>query len=208
MSRFPDPRHAPTDDPLARGGDLEPDTLIDAYTHGIFPWPLSDGSLYWWSPDPRSIIPLDGVHISRSLRRTLRRDHLRHTTDVAFDKVVAACAARRRGGTWILPEMAEAYGELHRRGVAHSLEIWQDDRLVGGVYGVAAGGVFSGESMFHRVNDASKVALVRLTEHLRSTGFSLLDTQLWTPHLGSLGALEVDRSLFLDVLAKAPAGWW
>ena len=208
VSRFPTPRSAPADAPLAKGGDLTPETLVDAYTHGIFPWPLSDGSLYWWSPDPRSIIPLEGMHVSRSLGRRLRRGEFRFTRDTAFDGVVAGCADRPGDETWILPEMATAYGRLHRVGFAHSVEVWQDDRLVGGVYGVAVGGVFSGESMFHRVTDASKAALVHLVTHLRRCGFTLFDTQLWTPHLGSMGAVEIDRDLFLDVLASAPQASW
>lgn len=208
MSRFPDPHSAPADDPLARGGDLEPETLVDAYTHGIFPWPVADGSLYWWSPDPRCIIPLDGLHVSRSLRRRLRQGVFQHSRDQAFDAVVAACADRPGEGTWILPEMAAAYGRLHRLGWAHSVEVWHDGALVGGVYGVAVGGVFSGESMFHRATDASKVALVYLVQHLRTRGFSLFDTQVWTPHLDRMGAVTIDRALFLDLLQRAPAAVW
>lgn len=204
MSRFPDVRTAPADQPLARGGRLTPDTLLDAYAHGIFPWPMDDGALYWWSPDPRCIIPLGGLHVSRSLRRRLRRGDLHVTRDRAFDAVVAACADRPGEGTWILPEMATAYGRLHRLGTAHSLEVWQEERLVGGVYGVAVGGVFSGESMFHRVSDASKVALVHLEAHLQEAGFTLFDVQLWTPHLARMGAVELPRDVFLDTLAHAP----
>ena len=208
MSSFPDPRRAPGDGPLARGGHLGADLLVDAYAHGIFPWPLSDGSLYWWSPDPRAIIPLDGLHVSRSLRRTLRRGHLRHTVDRAFEEVVRACATRPGEGTWIIPEMITAYVELHRRGFAHSVEVWQGSRLVGGVYGVAVGGTFSGESMFHRVDDASKVALVHLVAHLRAGGFTLFDVQLLTPHLATLGAVAVERDTFLRLLHSAPAATW
>lgn len=208
MSRFPDPRSAPGDDPLAVGGDLRPATLLDAYAHGIFPWPVADGTLYWWSPDPRCIIPLTGLHVSRSLRRRLRRGDLTVTRDRAFAEVVAGCADRSGEGTWILPEMAAAYGRLHQLGVAHSVEVWQGDRLVGGLYGVATGGVFSGESMFHRVSDASKVALVHLVQHLRAAGFALFDVQLWTPHLDRMGAVLMPRDLFLDTLEQsAPASW-
>jgi leucyl/phenylalanyl-tRNA---protein transferase len=208
VSRFPDPRHAPGDAPLAVGGDLRPETLLDAYGQGIFPWPVADRLVYWWSPDPRGVIPVGGLHVSRSLQRTLRRGRFRHTIDRAFADVVAACADRPGEGTWILPEMADAYGRLHRLGVAHSVEVWDGSALVGGVYGVASGAVFSGESMFHRATDASKVALVRLMEHLGQGGFTLLDTQLHTAHLGSLGAVEMERRAFLDVLAHTPPGRW
>lgn len=208
MSRFPDPRSAPADEPLATGGDLQPATLLDAYTHGIFPWPMGDGTLYWWSPDPRCIIPLTGLHVSRTLRRRLRRGDLDVTRDRAFMEVVAGCADRPGEGTWILPEMAAAYERLHRLGVAHSVEVWQGDRLVGGVYGVATGGVFSGESMFHRIPDASKVALVGLVAHLREAGFALFDVQLWTPHLERMGAVRMPRDLFIETLRQAPPGAW
>lgn len=206
MSVFPDPRRAPADGPLARGGHLGPDVLVDAYTHGIFPWPLSDGSLYWWSPDPRAIIPLEGFHVSRSLRRTLRSGHLRHTVDRAFAQVVRACAVRPGEGTWLVPDMISAYTELHRRGIAHSVEVWQGGRLVGGVYGVAIGGTFSGESMFHRVDDASKVALFHLVGCLQAGRFSVLDVQMWTPHLASLGAVAIDRAVYLDLIRAVPPG--
>ena len=205
-SRFPDPRVAPPDEPLAVGGDLEPDTLREAYALGIFPWPVSDGSLWWWSPDPRGVILPGGLHVSRSLRRTLRRSGMTCSVDGAFDEVVAGCAHRPGEGTWITPGMQAAYGRLHRLGVAHSVEVWLGDRLVGGVYGVATGGVFSGESMFHLVDDASKVALVHLTDRLWAGGFALLDVQLWTPHLASLGATEMARGAFLTVLERATQG--
>lgn len=211
VSRFPDPRTAPAAAPLAVGGDLEPATLADAYRNGIFPWPSGHGAVLWWSPDPRAVLPLDGLHVSRSLRRTLRRGHLRCTVDAAFGPVVAGCADRPGEGTWITPAMARAYGRLHALGAAHSVEVWDGDGgLVGGVYGVAFGGLFAGESMFSRVPDASKVALVTLVAHLRTRGFALFDVQLPTPHLASLGAVAVPRSVFLDrllpdALARAPA---
>jgi leucyl/phenylalanyl-tRNA---protein transferase len=201
-SRFPDPRTAPGDAPLAVGGDLEPATLLDAYRHGIFPWPHDD-LLLWWSPDPRAVLPLDGLHISRSLRRTLRRGDWQCTADRAFADVVRACADRPGEGTWITPAMITAYRRLHDLGHAHSLEVWRDGQLVAGVYGVVVGTAFTGESMFHRVTDASKVALVNLVERLRAGGFTLFDVQLPTPHLASLGAVALPRDRFLDLLAAA-----
>jgi leucyl/phenylalanyl-tRNA--protein transferase len=205
-SRFPDPRAAPRDAPLAWGGDLEPATLLDAYAHGIFPWPTSDGTVYWWSPDPRAVLPLDGLHISRSLARTLRSGRLRCTLDQAFAAVVAGCADRPGEGTWITAGTAIAYEELHALGHAHSVEVWDAGRtLVGGLYGVALGGAFMGESMFHRVPDASKVALVHLADRLRGAGFTLLDAQVPTPHLERLGARTVRRSEYLRRLAAAMA---
>lgn len=208
-SRFPDPRTGPTDAPLAWGGDLEPVTLLDAYRHGIFPWP-DDGTLYWWSPDPRAVLPLDGLHVSRSLRRSVGSGRFRCTVDTAFAEVVAACAERPAdgtgdGGTWIIPPLRAAYDALHALGVAHSVETWdaRTGALVGGLYGIALGGAFTGESMFHRATDASKVALVHLVAHLRARGFTLLDAQLATPHLATLGADTLRRGDFLDRLAQA-----
>lgn len=204
MSRFPDPRTGAADAPLAWGGDLEPETLLDAYAQGIFPWPAADGTLFWWSPDPRAVIPLDGLHVSRSLRRTLRQGRFHTSLDEAFGEVVAACADRPGEGTWITPGMAAAYNRLHARGSAHSIEVWDHDgQLVGGVYGVVIGAAFMGESMFHRTTDASKVGLVHLVEHLHERGFALFDAQLPTPHLARMGAVEVRRAAFLDLLAEA-----
>jgi leucyl/phenylalanyl-tRNA---protein transferase len=211
-TRFPDPRFGPGDGPLARGGDLQPGTLLDAYAHGIFPWPDRRGRLWWWSPDPRAVFPLQtGLRISRSLRRTLRSGRLRCTVDRDFAGVVSGCANRPGEGTWIIPAMQAAYLRLHELGVAHSVEVWDvDGRLVGGLYGVALNAAFMGESMFHRVSDASKVALVHLVERLRSWGFVLLDGQLPTPHLTSLGALEIRRDDYLERLESAlelPGRW-
>ncbi len=204
-SRFPDPRDCPGDAPLAWGGDLHPATLLDAYRHGIFPWPSGDGTVFWWSPDPRAVIPLDGLRVSRSLRRTLRGGRFRCTVDEAFPAVVAACANRPGEGTWITPGMRAAYRQLHDRGYAHSVETWDaaKGQLAGGLYGVTLGGAFMGESMFHRAADASKVALVALVQRLRDRGFVLLDVQVPTPHLRSLGAVEVGRGEFLRLLAVA-----
>jgi len=199
VSRFPDPARAPGDQPLAWGGDLRPETLADAYRHGIFPWPDSHEELWWWSPDPRAVIPLDGLVVSRSLRRSLQRYGC--TRDTAFDRVVAGCADRPGEGTWILPELRRSYSLLHAGGVTHSVEVWDaHGALVGGLFGAAVGGAFMGESMFSRARDASKVALVHLVAHLRERGFSLLDAQVPSPHLASLGAVALPRAQFLGRL--------
>ncbi|MCU1351098.1 MAG: leucyl/phenylalanyl-tRNA--protein transferase [Acidimicrobiales bacterium] len=187
------------------GADLEPGTLLQAYRNGIFPMPVAEGGqelLAWWSPDPRAVLPLDELRVSRSLRRSLARYEVRF--DTAFDAVVAACADPHRPGRWITPAIAEAYGRLHRMGWAHSAEAWTaDGHLVGGLYGVAIGGLFAGESMFHRERDASKVALVGLVDRLRRGGAILLDVQWTTEHLVSLGAVDVSRTQYLDLLATA-----
>lgn len=188
------------------GADLEPSTLLAAYRHGIFPMPLQRGGpMGWWSPDPRAIVPLDGLRISRSLRKSCRRFDVR--VDTAFADVIEACSDRRRPGGWITDEIRDAYVELHRLGWAHSVEAWSrdDDSLCGGLYGVAIGGLFAGESMFHRRTDASKVALVALVERLRDGCATLLDVQWVTPHLESLGAVEIPRSEYLDLLRDAVA---
>ena len=203
--RFPPAEAAGPDGIVAIGGDLEPGTLLAAYRSGLFPMPVPDGSrnlLAWWSPDPRAIIPLDGFHVSRSLRRSCRRFGVR--VDAAFDEVVAGCADPRRPGGWITAEVAEAYAELHGLGWAHSVEAWTPDgELAGGVYGVAIGGFFAGESMFHRRTDASKAALAALVEMLREQGATLFDVQWLTPHLQSLGAVEVPRAEYLTMLGRA-----
>jgi len=201
---MPDPRTALPNGLLAIGGDLEPGTVLAAYRAGIFPWPDPDERLLWWSPDPRAILPLDGFHESRSLRRTRRRAGFRVTFDHAYPRVVEGCADRSEG-TWITPAIIAAYVSLHRLGWAHSIEVWAGERLVGGVYGVAIGRFFAAESMFHREPDASKVALAELVEHLRRIGFRLLDVQLPTPHLASLGAVLISRDEYLRRLASAIA---
>jgi leucyl/phenylalanyl-tRNA--protein transferase len=211
MSRFPDPRSGPGDGPLAYGGDMQVATLREAYARGIFPWPGDSGTIWWWSPDPRAIIPIGGLHVSRSLRRTLRSGAFRCTSDTAFDAVVEACADRPGEGTWITSGMRAAYGRLHVAGGAHSVEVWDaSGALVGGLYGVASGRVFCGESMFHRVTDASKVAMVATMRILEHSGYDLLDVQLPTVHLRSMGALDLPRDVYLDVLAAGlgdPAEW-
>ena len=190
------------------GADLDPGTLLAAYRHGLFPMPVQGQAnqeiLGWWSPDPRGILPLDDLRISRSLRRSRQRFEVR--IDTAFEEVIAACAAPNRPGGWINADIQRSYTTLHRLGWAHSVEAWDRDAnsLVGGLYGVAIGGLFAGESMFHRAPDASKVALVGLVSVLSASGRDrLLDIQWATPHLRSLGAVEVDRGLYLDLLARA-----
>jgi leucyl/phenylalanyl-tRNA--protein transferase len=201
---FPPIDEARDDGLLAVGGRLDPQWLLDAYRHGIFPWPVGE-TLAWWSPDPRAIFELDGFHVSRRLARTCRSGQFQVTCNQNFAGVVAGCATaqHRRFATWITPELRTAYGHLHRLGHAHSVEVWSEGELAGGVYGVAIGGLFAGESMFHVVRDASKVALVWLVEHLRERGYLLFDIQQLTPHTASLGAIEIPRNEYLRRLAQA-----
>lgn len=207
--KFPPPSLAGQDGMVATGGDLEPATLISAYRHGLFPMPLGH-RLGWWSPDPRGVIPLDGLRVSRSLRRSLSRYDV--TVDLVFADVVALCGDPRRPHGWISPPILQAYVELHRLGYAHSVEVWDDDVLVGGLYGVATAGLFAGESMFHHATDASKVALLALVSVMGDEGMTLLDVQWATDHLQTLGAIEIPRVEYLDLLADAlgvePADRW
>ncbi len=201
---LPDPAEADEDGVVGIGADLAPGTLVDAYRRGIFPWPHPGVPLPWFSPDPRGILPFDGLRVSRTLRRTLRRSGWTATVDEAFVAVVDACGEDRgEVGTWITSHMARAYRRLHDLGWAHSVEVWDGDELVGGLYGVQVGGVFTGESMFHRADDASKVALVELVTRLRAAGGRFVDVQLTTEHLASMGAVEVPRDRFLSELAVA-----
>lgn len=198
---LPDPQTADEDGVVGVGADLAPPTLVDAYRRGIFPWPHPGVPLPWFSPDPRGVIDGVALHVSRRLRTRLRTCGWSATVDRAFDQVVAACADRDADtGTWITRELGRAYGRLHRLGWAHSVEIWEEDRLIGGLYGVQLGGVLTGESMFHRRSDASKVALVETMARLREAGGELLDVQILTPHLASMGAREVAREWFLTRL--------
>ena len=186
------------------GADLEPGTLLAAYRTGIFPMRLGlDGPVAWWSPDPRGVMPLDGMYVSRSLAKSARRFEVR--LDTAFEAVMRACADPARPHAWIDDSFVEAYVALHRLGWAHSVEVWQDEELVGGLYGVGIGGFFAGESMFHRVTDASKVAVLRTVEHLVSGGGALFDVQWLTPHLESLGAIEIPRRDYVRLVAAATA---
>lgn len=207
-SRFamPDPASAPPgEDLVAVGADLEPGTLLAAYRQGLFPMPVDPrrrrSGIAWYSPDPRGIIPLDGLRVTRSLRRSRRRYETR--VDTSFDDVVRACADPDRSGRWITEPIVDAYRTLHELGWAHSFETYHDGVLVGGLYGVRIAGLFAGESMFHRATDASKVALVELVDWLRATGGRLLDVQWSTPHLERLGAVAIPRSEYLRRLAEA-----
>jgi leucyl/phenylalanyl-tRNA---protein transferase len=187
------------------GADLAPATLVDAYRRGIFPWPHdSIDAVPWFCPPRRAILPFDRLRISRSLARTLRRSGYSSTVDESFEAVVEGCREPRAGedGTWISDDLAAAYLRLHRLGHAHSLDVWDDQRLVGGIYGVLVGGVFCGESMFHRESDASKVALADLVARLVEAGGGLLEVQHLTPHLKSLGAIEIERALYLGLLEE------
>jgi leucyl/phenylalanyl-tRNA--protein transferase len=200
---FPDPASAPAEGLVALGGDLAVETLVDAYRRGIFPWPHRGMPLPWFSPDPRGVIGAGAAHVSRSLRRRLAHCGWETTVDAAFDEVVRSCAERPRGeATWVTASMRAAYAALHRLGWAHSLEVWDGDELVGGIYGVRVGGCFTGESMFHRKTDASKVALVDLLDRLAEAGGAFLDVQIVTEHLRSMGAVEVSRQTFLERLAE------
>jgi leucyl/phenylalanyl-tRNA--protein transferase len=189
---------------LAAGGDLEPERLLNAYAQGIFPWYSQGQPILWWSPDPRSVLTPERLRVSRSLRRSVAKRGFEFRVNEAFDAVVSACAAPRSygDGTWITAEMALAYGRLHRLGWAHSFESWQGDTLVGGLYGVAIGGVFFGESMFTRASDASKVALVHAVAYLRAKGIDLIDCQVTSAHTASLGAVDIPRSEFLRRIAE------
>jgi leucyl/phenylalanyl-tRNA---protein transferase len=205
--RFPPAEDADPEGLIGFGGHLSPEWLLDAYRHGIFPWPITDfdAPLAWWSPDPRAVIEFDRFHVSRSLRRTCRGGKFEVTRDVDFANVIRGCAMApsRVGHTWLTPEMIDAYIRLHELGYAHSVEVWHQNDLAGGVYGVSIGGLFSAESKFYRVRDASKVALASLVEHLRESGFTLLDIQQLTPHTARLGAMAIPRVEYLARLSKA-----
>ncbi len=187
--------------------ELTPEVLLSAYMQGIFPMAHDDGRIHWYSPNPRAVLPLDGLHVSQSLRRVIHRGPFEVRFDTAFDAVITACAAPALGReqTWISAEIRSAYNELHRLGFAHSVESWVGEELVGGLYGVSIRGFFAGESMFSRRRDASKVALYYLVQRLRSRDFRLLDVQFLTPHLIRMGALELPRRLYLGQLRQALA---
>ena len=206
---FPPVESADDEGLMLFGGQLTANWLLDAYSHGIFPWPICDGRslLAWWSPDPRAIIEFDDLYISRRLRRTLRSGKFRVTCNTDFAGVIQGCATAddREGQTWLCDEMIDAYQEMHRRGHAMSVETWLGDRLVGGTYGISLGGFFAAESKFHTESDASKVALVALVHHLRSRGYTLLDIQQLTEHTERLGAREISRPDFLQRLDQALA---
>jgi leucyl/phenylalanyl-tRNA--protein transferase len=190
---------------VAVGGDLSPDRLLWAYSEGIFPWYDDSMPICWWSPDPRAIFELEQFRPSRRLQRTHRSGRFRLTINRAFASVIRGCAYRPGEGTWITPDMIAAYEQLHRMGYAHSIEAWQDGELAGGLYGVALGGLFAGESMFYLRRDASKVALLHLVKRLRECGFALFDTQFLTEHTARLGATEIPRQEYLRRLRAALA---
>ena len=204
---FPDPANFDGDGLVAVGGDLAPSRVVAAYRSGIFPWFAEGYVPMWWSPDPRGCFTADRLHVGRSLAKVLRRGGFRLTWNQAFLRVMEACAERRLGGTWIIPEMLDAYQALHELGHAHSLEVWIGSDLVAGVYGVQVGGLFAAESKFHRRTDMSKVALVALVRSLDRAGVGLVDVQFVTDHLATLGAFAVSRREYLDrlnVLCEVP----
>ena len=198
---FPPAKQADEHGVVGVGADLEPGTLLAAYRVGLFPMPVGRRRLAWWSPDPRGVLPIDGLRVSRSMRKACARFEIR--VDSAFGAVVDACADPRRPHGWITRDIRRAYGTLHELGWAHSVEAWSEDELVGGLYGVGIGGLFAGESMFHRATDASKVALVALVSLLDPHPDTLIDVQWATPHLSSLGVVEISRPDYLHRLARA-----
>jgi leucyl/phenylalanyl-tRNA---protein transferase len=202
---FPDPRRASAEGLVAIGGDLSVPRLLLAYRSGIFPWTVKP--ITWWSPDPRAIFELDQFHVARSLAKLVRKQPFEIKVDHSFRRVMEGCAeaAPGRGQTWVTPEFLDAYTRLHERGHAHSVECWHADELVGGIYGVSTGGFFAGEFMFHRVSNASKVALCELVQRLRERGFALFDIQMVTPATRRLGAVEIPRSEYLERLKDAVA---
>src|SRR6266566_6887135 len=180
---------------------ISPDLLLQGYRLGVFPMAMRDDSIEWFSPDPRAILPLEDFHVPHALRRLVRKKVFATTINNAFSKVIEACA--KREDTWINPEIMESYTQLHQLGYAHSVEAWGEGKLAGGLYGIAVGGAFFGESMFHRERDASKIALVALVQRLRARKFALLDTQWLTPHLQQFGGIEISRNHYLRLLRSA-----
>lgn len=206
--RFPSPELALPNGLLAMGGDLSPERLLLAYRQGIFPWYSEGEPILWWSPHPRFILVPEELNLPRSMRQLLKKHVFSCSYDRAFEDVIAGCRSPRKGQTetWITDEMCEAYVRLHQLGFAHSVEVWQGEKLAGGLYGVSLGRCFSGESMFSRVSNASKVAFIFLVAKLRQAGFSLIDCQVYSSHLHMLGARNVPRSTFLQLLALALEG--
>ncbi len=207
---FPSPEKAQPGGLLAWGGDLDPETLVSAYGQGIFPWYSEGDPILWWSPDPRCVLFPNNFHISRRSFRKIRHSQFLFSVDADFAGVIKACAEPRKGapGTWLLPEMQAAYLRLHERNLAHSIEIWQNGRLVGGLYGVALARVFFGESMFHKTGEASRAAMCCLVRILNERGFLMLDCQQTSPHMLKMGACEISRQKFLEVLDSALADIW
>lgn len=201
---FPDVELALTDPDglLAIGGDLSVERLTAAYQHGIFPWYSEGQPIIWWSPNPRAVLFLEKLKISRSLKKTLKKDTYKVTFDLAFKEVIEACAVSRRDGfgTWIVEDMKDAYINLHQHGIAHSVEVWSEDELIGGLYGVSLGKAFFGESMFSRKSDASKVALTYLVQQLKQWDFGFIDCQVYSEHLETLGSEQISRQSFIRLL--------
>jgi len=201
---FPDARLADRQGLVGYGADFAPETVISAYVRGIFPWPHPDAEALWFSPDPRAVIPVGGLHVSRRLARTIRSGRFRVSLDWAFEAVMRGCAERPGEGTWITERLIRGYVELHRLGWAHSFEVWtQEGELAGGLYGVAVGSMYGAESMFHRVTDASKVAMVAMMEHAERIGLTLVDVQVLTDHTARMGAIEIPRDEYLRRLWDA-----
>lgn len=200
---FPPPAYSEPDGLIAVGGDLQPERLLLAYRMGIFPWFSPGDPILWWSPDPRFVMKPEEIKISKSMKQVIKRETFRITYNQAFEQVISQCKSIPRDGqpgTWITNDMKRAYCHLHDLGYAHSVEAWQDGKLVGGLYGVSLGGAFFGESMFSRVSNASKTAFIHLALHLQTLDFSLIDCQMHTAHLESLGATNMDRDQFLNIL--------
>jgi leucyl/phenylalanyl-tRNA--protein transferase len=217
LYRFPNLLGVPPDKTpegvVAIGGDLEPQNVLEAYRHGIFPWPITvpeqeECPLAWFSPHPRAILEFQSIHVPKSLKRAQNRGNYRFTCDQAFKAVIEACKSIPRAGqsgTWITPEMQDAYLKLHQLGIAHSFEAWEGDRLVGGVYGVNVDGAFAGESMFHRAPNASKLTLLHMADYFTSRELAWMDIQMMTPHMKALGAVEISRDDYLLKLSRTRA---
>jgi leucyl/phenylalanyl-tRNA---protein transferase len=204
LIHFENPLFAAEDGLVALGGELSTTNLIRAYRLGIFPWPINERLIPWVSPDPRTVLNFNELHVPRRLQRFQRQCTWTFTIDRAFDQVIRNCATVKRNhesGTWIIPAIIASYSQLHREGHAHSVEVWDEDELIGGLYGVDAGGSFGGESMFALKSNASKLAILHLVQHLRSRGLEWMDIQVMTPHMESLGAREISRAEFLERLA-------
>jgi leucyl/phenylalanyl-tRNA--protein transferase len=203
---FPHPSNASEEGILGYGADLNPNRVMSAYTHGIFPWYNEGDPILWWSPDPRFVLEIKDLHIGKNLKKLIRKDMFEIKFDTAFTQVMIECANSPRidqDGTWIIPDMIEAYSELHNQGFAHSFEAWIGDELVGGGYGVVVGDIFCGESMFSKVSGASKVAFVKLVQRLEKNGFSLIDSQIHTPYLESFGSKHITRDMYLNRVKEA-----
>ena len=200
---FPDPRRGDDEGLVAIGGDLSTPRLRAAYAAGIFPWYNEGFPVLWWSPNPRAVLSVEDLHVSRSMARRLAQRDYAVTWNLAFSEVITACGEGRKGGTWIVPEMRLAYQRLHHDGHAHSVEVWQANRLVGGLYGVQCGALFAAESMFHRTTDASKIAVIAASRSLGRAGIEVFDVQFATPHLRTLGVKEISRDDYLARVARA-----